>query len=219
MLRARLQAAAAVPLRRHHRHRRHAGRDPRHHRAGGRAHQRRRRRRDPGRQVVRQEPGLQRRAEPRSAAPGAERLRSTSIAARGWSTPFGLYADTYRDQLARGADLGLVPLVASYGPALLDRAILDALGRARRPVVRRDDRGATLRASTSTRADARPRRLRPAALPGRPAARAATSPCATRSGWSIRSWRPTRSPASASTTACRRRWRRSSATTAAATTS
>ena len=37
---------------------------------------------------------------------------------------------TYRDQLARGAELGLVPLVASYGPALLDRAILDALGRA-----------------------------------------------------------------------------------------
>jgi len=50
--------------------------------------------------------------------------------ARGLSTPFGLYADTYGDQLARGADLGLVPLVASYGPALLDRAILDALGRA-----------------------------------------------------------------------------------------
>ncbi len=49
---------------------------------------------------------------------------------RGWSTPFGLYADTYRDQLARGADLGLVPLVASYGPALLDRAILDAAGKA-----------------------------------------------------------------------------------------
>jgi hypothetical protein len=48
---------------------------------------------------------------------------------RGWSTLFGLYADTYRDQFARGADLGLVPLVASYGPALLDRAILDALGR------------------------------------------------------------------------------------------
>ncbi|HEY5831785.1 MAG: mandelate racemase [Hyphomicrobiaceae bacterium] len=50
--------------------------------------------------------------------------------ARGWSTPFGLYADAYRDQMARGAELGLVPLVASYGPALLDRAILDALGRA-----------------------------------------------------------------------------------------
>ena len=50
--------------------------------------------------------------------------------ARGWSTPFGLYAGTYAGQQARGADLGLVPLVASYGPALLDRAILDALGRA-----------------------------------------------------------------------------------------
>jgi hypothetical protein len=49
---------------------------------------------------------------------------------RGWSTPFGLYADTYRDQLARSANLGLVPLVASYGPALIDRAILDAVGRA-----------------------------------------------------------------------------------------
>lgn len=49
---------------------------------------------------------------------------------RGWSTLFGLYADTYRDQLARGADLGLVPLVSSYGPALLDRAVLDAVGRA-----------------------------------------------------------------------------------------
>ncbi|HJU30302.1 MAG TPA: mandelate racemase [Hyphomicrobiaceae bacterium] len=49
---------------------------------------------------------------------------------RGWSTPFGLYASTYKDQLRRGADLGLVPLVASYGPALLDRAILDAVGRA-----------------------------------------------------------------------------------------
>jgi hypothetical protein len=49
---------------------------------------------------------------------------------RGWCTPFGLYADTYGDQLARGAELGLMPLVASYGPALLDRAILDAAGRA-----------------------------------------------------------------------------------------
>jgi hypothetical protein len=48
----------------------------------------------------------------------------------GWNSPFGLYADTYRDQLQRGAALGLVPLVASYGPALLDRAILDAVGRA-----------------------------------------------------------------------------------------
>jgi hypothetical protein len=50
--------------------------------------------------------------------------------AQGWSTPFGLYAATYPAQMRCGADLGLVPLVCSYGPALLDRAVLDALGRA-----------------------------------------------------------------------------------------
>src|SRR5262249_21587628 len=48
-----------------------------------------------------------------------------------WSTPFGLYAACYHDQLARGGELGLLPLVACFGPALLDRAILDALGRIR----------------------------------------------------------------------------------------
>jgi hypothetical protein len=50
--------------------------------------------------------------------------------AAGARTPFGLFAGTYRAQLARGAALGQNPLVASYGPALLDRAILDAVGRA-----------------------------------------------------------------------------------------
>jgi hypothetical protein len=50
--------------------------------------------------------------------------------ARGLDTPFGLYAGTYREQQARGAVLDLNPLVASYGPALLDRAIIHALGRA-----------------------------------------------------------------------------------------
>ena len=49
---------------------------------------------------------------------------------RGFDTPFGLFAGTYRAQQSRGAELGLNPLVASYGPALLDRAILDALGKA-----------------------------------------------------------------------------------------
>jgi hypothetical protein len=48
---------------------------------------------------------------------------------RGWDTPFGLYAGCYRAQLSQGAELGLNPLVASYGPALLDRAILDAVGK------------------------------------------------------------------------------------------
>jgi L-alanine-DL-glutamate epimerase-like enolase superfamily enzyme len=50
---------------------------------------------------------------------------------RPFSAPFALFASSYQDQLASGAELGLVPLVASFGPALLDRAILDALGRRR----------------------------------------------------------------------------------------
>ena len=49
--------------------------------------------------------------------------------ARGFDTPFGLYAGSYRQQIVRGTELGLNPLVASYGPALLDRAIIDALGK------------------------------------------------------------------------------------------
>lgn len=50
--------------------------------------------------------------------------------AQGFATPFGLYAGAYRQQIAKGGELGLNPLVASYGPALLDRAILDAVGKA-----------------------------------------------------------------------------------------
>lgn len=50
--------------------------------------------------------------------------------AQGFETPFGLYAGSYADQQRRGAELSLNPLVAAYGPALLDRAILDAVGRA-----------------------------------------------------------------------------------------
>jgi len=49
--------------------------------------------------------------------------------ARGAATAFAHYAEAYRDQIANGAALKLNPLVASYGPALLDRAIIDALGR------------------------------------------------------------------------------------------
>ncbi len=50
--------------------------------------------------------------------------------ARGADTPFGLFSGTYLEQQKRGAGLGLNPLVAAYGPALLDRAILDAVGKA-----------------------------------------------------------------------------------------
>ena len=44
-------------------------------------------------------------------------------------TAFRLFAETYHFQIAEGRRRGLNPLVASYGPALLDRAVLDALCR------------------------------------------------------------------------------------------
>ncbi|MEP7058359.1 MAG: enolase C-terminal domain-like protein [Caldimonas sp.] len=44
-------------------------------------------------------------------------------------TAFALFAVHYRGLLEAGAALDLGPLVASYGPALLDRAVLDALCR------------------------------------------------------------------------------------------
>ncbi|MBV8186163.1 MAG: mandelate racemase [Alphaproteobacteria bacterium] len=50
--------------------------------------------------------------------------------AQGPARPFDLFITTCEAQTKRGAELGLNPLVAGYGPALLDRAILDALGRA-----------------------------------------------------------------------------------------
>jgi hypothetical protein len=46
-------------------------------------------------------------------------------------TPFGLFADSYHFQQAECGRRGLNPLVAGYGPALLDRAVLDAVCRAR----------------------------------------------------------------------------------------
>ena len=55
----------------------------------------------------------------------------------GLDNAFGLFAGTYAEQQKRGAALGLNPLVAAYGPALLDRAILDALGKRDGPIVRR----------------------------------------------------------------------------------
>lgn len=43
---------------------------------------------------------------------------------------FGHFTRHYRAQIDRGAAQGLNPLVANYGPALIDRAVLDALCRA-----------------------------------------------------------------------------------------
>jgi hypothetical protein len=45
------------------------------------------------------------------------------------STAFDLFADNYKYQLRAGRALGLPPLVASYGNALVDRAVLDAVCR------------------------------------------------------------------------------------------
>jgi hypothetical protein len=46
-------------------------------------------------------------------------------------TPFRLFADSYHFQIAECGRRGLNPLVAGYGPALLDRAVLDAVCRSR----------------------------------------------------------------------------------------
>ena len=43
---------------------------------------------------------------------------------------FGHFARHYREQIEQAADLQLNSLVANYGPALIDRAVLDALCRA-----------------------------------------------------------------------------------------
>jgi hypothetical protein len=47
-------------------------------------------------------------------------------------TAFELYAEHDAVQREAGASSGLVPLVASYGPALIDRAVMDALCRLER---------------------------------------------------------------------------------------
>lgn len=47
----------------------------------------------------------------------------------GPDTAFGHFAAAYRPQIEEGARHRLNPLVASYGPALLDRCVIDALGR------------------------------------------------------------------------------------------
>jgi hypothetical protein len=44
-------------------------------------------------------------------------------------TPFGRHAAHYREVLCTSAARALNPLVASFGPALLDRAVLDAAGK------------------------------------------------------------------------------------------
>lgn len=56
-------------------------------------------------------------------------LARDAYLAAGPSTAFGLFAHHYRPLLDAGASQALPALVTSYGPALLDRAVLDALCR------------------------------------------------------------------------------------------
>src|SRR5579862_6412730 len=60
--------------------------------------------------------------------------KSIEIAAEAYQaappcTAFDLFADNYRHQMRAGRDLELPALVASYGSALLDRAVMDAVCR------------------------------------------------------------------------------------------
>ena len=55
--------------------------------------------------------------------------RETYLAA-GLDTAYGHWRSAYAPQVARGAANGLNPLTACFGPALVDRALLDALCRA-----------------------------------------------------------------------------------------
>jgi hypothetical protein len=65
-----------------------------------------------------------------------EQLRTSLHIARdaylgaGDNTAFGHWIENYGPQIAIAATLGMNPLVAGYGPALIDRALLDALCRA-----------------------------------------------------------------------------------------
>ena len=56
-------------------------------------------------------------------------LYKAAILQNGMQTAFGHYASLYQNHLATGAGAGLNPITASYGPALIDRAVIDALCR------------------------------------------------------------------------------------------
>jgi hypothetical protein len=60
------------------------------------------------------------------------RLAASLYLAHPFGPAFGLFASAYRAQIGVCAARGLNALIAGYGPAILDRAILDALCRAYR---------------------------------------------------------------------------------------
>ena len=78
------------------------------------------------------------------------------------ATAFGHFARHHDSHLQAASAKGYNPLLASYGPALIDRAILDALCRAARRFLLHGDARQLAR---HRRAAARVRRLRLRALP------------------------------------------------------
>jgi hypothetical protein len=56
-------------------------------------------------------------------------LYAGAIQANAENTAFGHYATLYNEQLKAGSEDGLNPLAASFGPALIDRAVFDAVCR------------------------------------------------------------------------------------------
>ena len=61
---------------------------------------------------------------------GSLALAREAYLASGANTAFGHWREHYAAQIERGAQAGLNSLSACYGPALIDRALLDALCRA-----------------------------------------------------------------------------------------
>ena len=59
------------------------------------------------------------------------RIAAEGYLASGPDTAFGIFAGNYSDQLSRCAEADLPPLAAGFGPALLDRAVADALAKAK----------------------------------------------------------------------------------------
>jgi len=47
----------------------------------------------------------------------------------GQATPFDLFAATYRARQRAAAEASITPLAAGFGPAFIDRAVVDAVGR------------------------------------------------------------------------------------------
>jgi hypothetical protein len=75
------------------------------------------------------------------------------------ASPFALHARSHDEQVRRCGDIGLNPLIAQYGPALIDRAIIDAACRGAGRELLRGDAGQSVR-HRAGRTRAGPRRLR-----------------------------------------------------------